>query len=262
MAIDLHCHLLPTLDDGPETAAEAVGMARMAVADGTAVLVATPHINPGRFDNTPEGIEAAAQALRALLVEEGVALEVRVAAELRLGPWLLGWARAGRLPLLNGNQGGIAYCLLEFPHRGIEPGSLHLVELLRHRGITPLLAHPERIRTIQQDLESLAPYRELGCLCQVTAASFTGELGTRARQAAEALLERGWVEVLASDGHRFIGRHPVLSSGVRAVAALIGPQRAALLVEEHPRRILAGEPVVWSWGQGRTVGNTGLGSPS
>lgn len=218
-------------------------MARMALADGTTTLVATPHINPGRFDNTPQGIGAAAAELRELLAGEGVGVELAVAAEVRLGSWLLGWERAGTLPLLNGGRGSERYLLVEFPHRGIEPGSLHLVELLRHRGVVPVLAHPERIRTIQNDWETLAPYMELGCLGQVTAGSLTGEFGDRARRTALGMLEFGWVQVIASDGHRFHARHPVLGDGVRAAARVVGEERARLWVTDNPRAILAGEPL-------------------
>src|SRR5262245_50492706 len=113
--IDLHCHLLPGIDDGPATREEALEMARIAVANGIEEAHVTPHLHPGRWDNDLPKITAAVEAYRAALATEGIPLIVDVAAEVRLDYEILPMIEAGRVPFL-GKLDGCQVMLLEFPH--------------------------------------------------------------------------------------------------------------------------------------------------
>lgn len=237
--LDLHCHILPGLDDGARSLDEALAMARMAVADGTTHLVATPHLHAGVHDNTPERVAPSARFFIQKLQELSIPLTLHVAAEVRLTPEVLRWRRNGTLPLL-GSENGEDFCLLELPHGEIPPGSLYLVELLRRLKVIPVLAHPERNRAIRREVEALRPFLELGCLAQLTSGALCGGFGAGAQATAEELLRRGWGHLLASDGHGFHRRQPVLADGVRAAAQLIGTQAAQALVTSTPVRILTG----------------------
>ncbi|MBF0587787.1 MAG: hypothetical protein HQL53_01535 [Magnetococcales bacterium] len=99
--IDIHCHLLPGLDDGAKDIKEALGMARMIVANGVETLVATPHITPGVYDNTMATIQHTAAVFMEHLEEAKIPLKVRLAAEVRLGPHVIGLLKRGQLPLYN-----------------------------------------------------------------------------------------------------------------------------------------------------------------
>ncbi|MBF0626220.1 MAG: capsular biosynthesis protein [Magnetococcales bacterium] len=235
--IDLHCHILPGVDDGPQDLDNALGMARMAVADGTGLLVATPHFQPGTWDTTLDQVARAAALFREALQREDIDLELRWAGEVRLGPEVLGRLRRRDLPCLDPDR---RFLLLEFPHPEIPPGALYQVELLRLAGYSPVIVHPERNGTIRKRPGALRPFVELGCRFQITAGSLCGEFGSSAQAAARALLERGWVDVIASDGHSFYRRHPVLADGLREATRLVGETAARRLVIDTPRAILEG----------------------
>ncbi|MEO5378803.1 MAG: hypothetical protein H7832_13625 [Magnetococcus sp. DMHC-6] len=238
--IDLHCHILPSLDDGPKEMQEALGMARMAEASGTHLLLATPHIHPGVYNNTPTGITRALQLFRAQLREAGIGLQVQSAAEVRLSPKVLGLIRSEQAPFLN-QSGARRYLLLELPHRGIPPGAVYMVELIVRFGVVPVLAHPERIRCVRKNIEALEPFMAMGCLSQVTAGSLCGAFGNGVRQTADALLKRGWCHLLASDGHGYYNRQPVLVDGLLAVEKLMGFEKAQLLGYDVPQAIYNGQ---------------------
>ncbi|MGN7610639.1 tyrosine-protein phosphatase [Magnetococcales bacterium HHB-1] len=247
--IDIHCHILPQIDDGPKNLKEALDMARMAVAEGTALIVATSHITPGVYDNTPEQIRSATVAFQQALVEANIPLKVIPGAEIRYHAGIMGLWKQGRLPFygytLSKRGGKRKYFLLEFPHQKIPAGALYFVDLLMNMGITPVIAHPERNRAIRKDIEVLAPFIHKGCLSQATAASLTGGFGAGVGRVVEKLLERGWVHLLASDGHGFYQRQPVVVDGLRVARKLMGEDRANKLVFDHPKALLLGEPIAF-----------------
>ncbi|RZU99083.1 tyrosine-protein phosphatase [Spiribacter vilamensis] len=237
--IDLHNHLLPGIDDGAEDMAEALAMARLAVADGVTHLVCTPHIHPGLYDNTAEGIDAVLRDYRQALDAAGVDLTVTAAAEVRFGLEVMTGAQAGTLPLL-GEWEGQRVLLLEFPHTEIPFGAERLTEWLIARDIRPMIAHPERNRDIVNDPGKLRPFLEQGCLTQVTASALTGQFGPGSQSRAEQLVSEGAATCLASDAHNTGNRPPCLSRGVAAAAALIGKEAATTLGRDNPWRIVAG----------------------
>lgn len=235
--IDLHCHLLPGIDDGARHVDEALAMARLAVADGITHAVLTPHVLPGTFDNDRATIEPVVTAYRAALAAAGIALEVRVGGEVRIGPEILTLVADDRIPYL-GRWEGERVMLLELPHSHIPPGSEKLITWLRGQGIRPLLAHPERNPDIARDPQRLHSYISQGCLVQVTAGSLVGDFGEEFRQAAVTLLERGWTTVLATDAHRADRRTPSLEAGRRIAAGIVGEQASWRMVRETPAKIL------------------------
>ncbi|MBF0308914.1 MAG: capsular biosynthesis protein [Magnetococcales bacterium] len=237
--IDIHCHLLPGLDDGAATLDETLHMARMAVADGIGHIVATPHFTPGIYVHSGETVQKAASSLRDILRRENIALELSVAADIRLGPEMMDLVRRGELPIL-GSHGEKSYFLLEFPHDSVPAGSLQAVQWLLKQGLVPVLTHPERNLAIQQRLDILAPFLDAGCLVQVTADALIGRFGALARQIGEKLLQRGWVHVLATDAHDPEERPPLLSPGLAAAARWVGWPQATAMVTTTPARMLGG----------------------
>jgi protein-tyrosine phosphatase len=194
--IDLHTHILPGVDDGAATIEDSLDMARAAVADGVRVLAATPHVR-NDWPTAAETMELLVAELRAQLDEAGVPVDLRGGGEIaldhvdRLGP---GLTRFG----LGGNP---AYILLEFPYVGWLLGLPQQIHALRLRGVTPVLAHPERHADVQADPETLRPSVDAGALVQVTAASLDGRLGRRPSAAGHELVARGLAHMIASDAH-------------------------------------------------------------
>ncbi len=232
--IDVHCHLLPGIDDGARDLDEALALCRLAVANGITHSVVTPHIHPGRWDNDRHTIEAAHALLTDALSREGVALEVGIASEVRISPEVLQMLPQSRIPFLGHWGDGRKVMLLELPHSHVPPGSDKLVEWMMRQDILPMIAHPERNKDVMRDFDKLVPFVEVGCLLQVTAGSVAGSFGEPARETAVRILERGWVTLLASDAHNEKHRPPDLRPGVAAAARIVGEAHALELVTDRP----------------------------
>ena len=236
--IDVHCHLFPGIDDGPQTLDAAIALARRAVAAGIVKSIVTPHILPHRYDNTLAGIREAAAQFRAELEARSIPLEIGYAAEVRIGPEIMVLAEEGTLPLL-GRADGYGLVLLEFPDSHILPGSDRLVAWLLKRNIRPVIAHPERNKEVMRNVDSIAPFVEMGCWLQLTGGSVSGVFGPRCRERSRQLLERGWAQLIASDAHDMPARQPELERGRAAAALIVGEAESWRLVRERPAAIAA-----------------------
>jgi len=236
--IDLHCHLLPGLDDGPRSMPEALALARRAVAAGTSTIVATPHINHHwRVD--PLALAGRAAALRDALAQAGIALEIATGGEIAITR--MADLRAQEIDALRLGDG--PYLLLECP---LEPAPWDFDAVLlkmRERGETILLAHPERCPLFQREPQRLVRLVEHGLLCSITAGSMWGQFGRRVREFTIELLRAGLVHDVASDAHDSEHRPPGLgdafASAERELPG-IGAQ-ADWLSRLAPAAILAGE---------------------
>jgi protein-tyrosine phosphatase len=231
--IDLHCHLLPGIDDGPDTVEEALDLCRHAVAAGITHSVVTPHVHPGRYVNDARNIAIAAQNFQQRLQQENIPLRIAFSGEVRISPEILPMVLAGHIPF-HGEWEGRKVMLLEFPHSHILPGSDKLIRWLLQRNILPLIAHPERNKDVMRDLSRLHEFVHMGCLLQVTAGSLAGRFGEMAEERAREIVVAGWATVLASDAHNLKARPPELADGLAVAESLIGVSEAAKLVNENP----------------------------
>jgi protein-tyrosine phosphatase len=238
--IDLHCHLLPGIDDGPQTLDESIKLCRIAVADGVTHAIVTPHIHPGRWENTRQTIEQQCNILQQVLNQQGIPLQLGFAAEVRLTDQIMQQVDNNEIPFY-GEVDGYNIMLLEFPHGHIIPGSDKLVAWLMKHNIRPLIAHPERNKQIMKDPTQLQPFIEAGCWLQVTAGSVTGNFGEQAQHIAHQLLKDDFVTVLASDGHNAKARQPALQQAFDAIAGQYGTERARRLTLHTPARIIASQ---------------------
>jgi protein-tyrosine phosphatase len=236
--IDLHCHLLPGIDDGPETLAEALGLARVAVADGITTAVLTPHIHPGRYGNSLSTVVKAVAAFQLTLREKEIPLKVYAGGEVRVGMEALDLLADGEMPFLGSYQ-GYRVALIEFPHQGIPVGASQFLAKMLDLKIRPLIAHPERNRSIMLAPERVRQFVEMGCLLQLTASAITGNFGEPARKAAHYLLEQDMAWLVATDAHNVEHRPPVMSKARDMIAAMYGGKRAQLLVHDRAEQILA-----------------------
>ena len=235
--IDLHCHLLPGIDDGPQSMEESLALARHAVAGGITHAVVTPHIHPGRYANTRSSLIPLFDDFRKELERQSIPLQLSLGGEVRLSIESVQLMNEGELPIL-GNYLGYDVVLLEFPHSHIPPGAENLVDHMLARKIRPLIAHPERNKDVMAKLEKIQPFVEHGCLLQVTAGAVAGKFGRRAHKRAVQMLEKEWVTVLASDAHNMKYRPPELEAGRKAAARIVGEEIAIAMVTDRPRAIL------------------------
>lgn len=232
--VDLHCHMLPGIDDGAPDLAVALAMARCAAADGITVTACTPHIYPGLYENQRQGIEAAIASLQASLDEEGILLRLVVGADTHLAPDLLQGIRGGRVPTINQGR----YLLLEPPHHVAPPRFEDSVFQLMAAGIVPVITHPERLSWIETHYEIFVRLAERGVLMQLTSGSLTGRFGRRPKYWSERMLDEGRVHLLATDAHHIDKRPPLLAEGRDAAARRVGDAEAHHLVVTRPQGIL------------------------
>ncbi|HEY5579757.1 MAG TPA: CpsB/CapC family capsule biosynthesis tyrosine phosphatase, partial [Rhodoferax sp.] len=155
--IDLHCHFLPGIDDGPETMAQALELARAAVADGITHSVLTSHVHPERYANRRSSLALAVAEFAAELAQVNIALNVRIGGEARLCPELIDLVADDQVPFL-GEVAGYRILLLEFPHQMIPLGSLRFIRSLLKLKIRPLIAHPERNKTIMANTDKVREF--------------------------------------------------------------------------------------------------------
>lgn len=236
--VDIHCHILPGIDDGAKDLAQSLAMLDKAISCGTQVMLATPHILPGIFDNTAETIERSYLTLMNALQQRNMPLRIYHAAEVHLSPEIMLWHGQNKLPLL-GRYQDKDVLLLELPHGHVPQGLNSLIKWLTVRNITPLIAHPERNRGIWKEQYLLQQWRRLGCLFQVTAGALLGEFREQAQQVSEHMLQQDLIDVVASDCHGLEKRSPDLSKAFAKVQALAGESRAQRLFVDTPGTIAA-----------------------
>jgi len=235
--IDLHCHLLPGVDDGASNDADSIELFERAIADGITHMVLTPHVHPGRYENNKTNLQPHFKRLQALLAQNNLDITIAVAGEVRLCTEVLSMFATKDLPFI-GSLRGKDVMLLEFPHDGIPPGSDKLVDWLMQRDILPIIAHPERNKAIMHDISKVGPFLERGCLFQLTAMSVTGRFGEKAHDIAHKFLNNGWATIIATDAHNMKHRPPVLSEAYEHVASQYSADLARALFIDTPAEII------------------------
>jgi protein-tyrosine phosphatase len=233
--IDLHTHVLPGIDDGPDTIEGSLALARAAAASGTRVMVATPHVN-WHHHNDAATIARHVDQLNERLALEGIALEIRPGAEIAM-------TRAeeiGEQELERLRIGGGPWILLEPPFTPIVTGLDGVVATLQRAGHRVVLAHPERCPALHRDPQMVESLVRSGVLTSVTAGSLVGRFGGEVRRFARRLVDQGLVHNVASDAHDAIKRPP----GMAAELADAGYGALAdWLTRAVPAAILSGEEI-------------------
>lgn len=236
--IDLHCHVIPALDDGPATIEDSVALCRAARAAGTRTIIATPHVNWSYPDVDAASIGAGAEAVNAALQEASIELEVDAGAEIALSR--IGDMSEAEIGLLRLGDG--PYSLIECPHQGGAPTAVE--QMLRGfaaSGHSVVLAHPERCPVFQSSPNLLRALTAIGMLSCITARSLTGDFGSRARAYAWELLAAGQVHAIASDAHDAIGRPPDLAPALDRAG--LSDAQIEYFAFISPEAIINGAPV-------------------
>jgi protein-tyrosine phosphatase len=237
--IDIHCHLIPGIDDGPDTWETTLGMARIAVADGIRTVIATPHQLGNYSGNDGETIRRRTAELEHRLQAEGLPLRVLPGADVRIEPELMDELRGGNVLTL-ADRG--RHVLLELPHDlyfPLEP----VLDHLKSAGMTGILSHPERNLALLDQPHLVAALVDYGCLMQITADSLLGRFGSSCRQMSESLLADGCVHFVASDAHGVKSRKPRLRAAFERVAELAGLESAVQLCCTNPLSVAEGSGV-------------------
>jgi protein-tyrosine phosphatase len=237
--IDLHCHYLPGIDDGAQTLSESLDLARAAVDAGIHTAVMTPHVHPGRYENSAPTIRKLCAAFQRVLEHQEIPLQVRAGGEVRISSEIITMVEHDQVPFI-GELAGYRIMLLEFPHSHLLLGADKLIKWLLARHIRPLIAHPERNKDVMRNVEKIAPFVQMGCLLQLTGASILGQFGKPAQQTALTIIERGWASVVATDAHNLRHRPPNLDLAYAALVEIGGESLARQLTDTTPGLVVSG----------------------
>ena len=241
--IDLHCHILPDWDDGPNTLEDALEMAARAAGSGLKIVVATPHVGRDfrrRQQKRPaETIAQGVAQLQSAIDARDIGLQIVAGAEILLGSVDLQTRLPSELALTYGHNGQFA--LIESPFSTWPPFGLQLVQEIGARNITPVIAHPERYTDVQKDAQVMAKVARAGGVLQITADAILGVSGKPLRDCCARMLRDGQVSLIASDAHSLKNHLP--RDCVERVIELVGERAARAIFVDNPRRLLAGERV-------------------
>ncbi len=238
--VDIHCHLLPGIDDGAADWAQSLAMARMAADDGIAAIVATPHQLGNYSQNRSGTIRCLAEELQRLIDEEDIPLRVLPGADVRIEPEMVSKVLKGEVLTLGGRT---RYVLLELPHELYVPLERLLSEL-EGAGLVGVLSHPERNLGLLAQPQIVDSLVDGGCLMQVTAGSLIGTFGPPIAAMAERLVSRGLVHFLATDAHGPKSRRPLMRRAFERAAELAGVEAARDLCCRNPSLLVANRQVV------------------
>lgn len=234
--IDIHSHILPGIDDGSKSLRMSAVMCYLAAADGITHIVTTPHCNDQYWYDRGAQCEAIEQLREATssCMKFSLGCEFRIShdnvQDLMENPdyYTIGETR---------------YLLTEFSDLSVSSGMTPALYQIRCSGIVPIIAHPERNPILQERPAIVFDWIEIGCLVQITANSLTGFWGTPPQKLAAWLLKKDAVHFIGTDAHDPCRRTPLLSRARKAAAAIIGEDKAWLLVEGNPRAVVRGEPL-------------------
>ncbi|MGO0062403.1 tyrosine-protein phosphatase [Brevibacillus fluminis] len=239
--IDLHCHILPALDDGASSWDEAVEMARHASADGITDIVATPHTHNGIYVNHRDDIVPKVLELQQRLDQRGIAIQLHAGAEIHMHLDLVDRILSGESLSLADER---KYVMIEMPSHHLPMFADDMLYELSTRGITPIICHPERNSYLQEHAERLVKWIYQGAVMQVTAASVIGLRGWRIRRLTDTMFRHNLVHIIASDGHNMAGRKPELAAAYTYLRKH-HPDVSDMLLT-NAELILRGQPcIVW-----------------
>lgn len=220
--IELHCHILPGIDDGAKDIEDSIDMARAAVAEGITHILATPHYKNGHWDNEKKDILVLVDELQEELDARDIPLTIFPGQEVRINGELFEDLKEDKIQFIDeGNQ----YVLIEFPTSSIPAYTESLFFELQKEGITPIIVHPERNRAVLKDPNVLLPFIEKGALAQLTAASYTGGFGKSIQKVSKQLVEANLVHFIASDAHNISSRSFHMKEAFRKLEKEFGREK-------------------------------------
>jgi protein-tyrosine phosphatase len=238
--VDIHCHILPGIDDGAKHWDDALAMARLAADDGTTTIVATPHQLGSWSKNRGDEVRQLVAECNERIAAEKIPLTVLAGGEIRIEPALIEQLVTGELVTLGDHR---RHVLLELPHELYFPLD-GLMDELAARRITVVLAHPERNEGILRQPDFAVDLVDTGCLMQLTAGSLCGTMGPHVEEMAEWMIAEGLIHIVSTDGHGPRTRRPLMGRAHERICELADVATADDLCGRAPARIAAGRSVI------------------
>lgn len=241
--IDIHCHILPQVDDGAGSMADAIELAWMASDSGVTAIVATPHCNlPEPQQKNYASVELAQRfaLLQQAVRQEGIPLSILPGAEVLCTPEVPELYSQGKLLTLAGSR----YLLVEFFFDEDLDYMDGMLSDIAARGAVPVVAHPERYEAIQRNPQILQRWFADGYVIQLNKGSILGRLGRRAEKCADWILSRGLAHTVASDAHSPLARTTQMSELEHYLAQVCTPEYCRILLRGNPERIITNKTIL------------------
>ena len=239
--IDLHCHLLPQVDDGPNTIDESLAMAEKAISQGITHILCTPHHRNGRYENGKQSVMDSVASLQEELDKRHLDIQLLAGQEVRLTADIIEDLKNDNLLFIDSN---CTYFLIEFPTMDILTYTKEMLFQLRSLGKIPIIVHPERNAKFRENPDLLIPYLEMGCLAQLTAPSIVGIYGKSIQKTAKEMLKRNLVQLMASDAHTVDKRTFYMKEAYEIIKKLYGEEKASLM-QQVARDITLGKDITY-----------------
>jgi protein-tyrosine phosphatase len=234
--VDIHCHILPDVDDGPKRIEGSLSMLRNASKAGVKIVVATPHLLEGTFEIKVAERDCLIHELQEKANGNGINVQIKAGYEYYISPKMSDQKYSLAEFTINNNG---RYILLELPMHSIPIYVENVLVNLKDRGITPIIAHPERNMIISKNPNVLLNFVSKGCVAQLNAGSILGYYGKSVRETARILLQHNLVHLVASDMHS--PKSLPMPKALPAVEAQIGLDKASYMFNVVPYRIVMGE---------------------
>ena len=220
---DLHCHLLPGIDDGPKTIDQSLALARAAVEQGITHILCTPHYNPA-YPNTKTEILQAVQEFEAVLKKNDLPLEIQAGQEVHIKPDLIEDIKKNKI-IFWGNKE--QFLLIEFPTFSVPLFSERIFDTLAGLNKIPIIVHPERNYYFMKDPNRLIPFIQLGALVQVTAGSIRGKFGKDSQKCAVKMVKNNLAHIISSDAHNLKNRNFQMAEAYSELEKITSTERVA-----------------------------------
>lgn len=233
--IDIHCHILPGVDDGARTLTESVMMAKEAVSQGITKIVATPHHNNGSFQNLGPDIIGAVDYLNGQMQQENIPVEILAGQETRVYGDMLEDLENGQVIPLNKTSN---YVFVELPPHQVPKYTTQLLFDMQIAGYKPVIVHPERNHELIDNPDKLYRIVKNGALTQITAASMLGHIGKKSQRFANQIVEANLTHFMASDAHNFKKRGFYMREAIRYLKKNYGNQTAFQFMENSELMVL------------------------
>lgn len=237
--IDLHCHILPGVDDGAQTVEDSLAMAKAAAEQGVHTIVATPHHQNGKYINEKQAIVHKVNELNEIFKQEDLAITILLGQEVRLYGEFLEDYESNKIQTVNETN---KYVLIEFPSNHVPRYAESLLFDMQLKGLIPIIVHPERNTEIVEKPDRLYKLIEKGALSQVTAASLTGAFGKNIKKFSLQLIEHNLAHMIASDAHNITGRSFKLREAYEVIEKEFGTDIHHLF-QETVYSIIAGQSI-------------------
>jgi protein-tyrosine phosphatase len=237
--VDIHCHIIPGIDDGAQSLDESLSLIRMERDGGTRTMVATPHVYTDQELLDSDQIPERLHALRLEVERAGIDIELVPGAEVYPSMGIAKALDMGKPITVNGHR---KHMLVDLPMGALPMDFDTILFEIQARGITPILAHPERNAVFQHEPKKLIEYIERGIALQVDAGSLKGKYGQEAIGIANYILKKHWAHFLASDAHK-VRPKPMLQEGVSRLSEKLSSDYLQLLTKESGRCVVEGRPL-------------------